>query len=100
MPKKFKTLKIREDTWKKLQYLAKVLNKSQASILSEYIEQLFGLLATYRHANVSYETEITSGRLIINVSGSNRLVFGIAKSDEEAMKEITEKLSLEGQVNE
>lgn len=72
----FVTLQIHKEAKSQIEYLAKLLNKPQCTFLDELIYQMFVLGASYKSANVKYESRVTSGELIVNFYGDSRLVSG------------------------
>lgn len=94
MAKKFKNLKIREQTKERLQVIARMLNKSQAQVLSEYINELFSLMTIFKpmsQVNIKYDSSVLGEVLRIYLSGASTLVHGTAPNDEIAREQIVDE---------
>ncbi len=72
----FSTLQIPRPTKEQIEFLAKTLGKSQTQFLKELIYQMYVLGVSYKTANVSYDSRITTGELTVTFSGNSRLIHG------------------------
>ena len=97
MNKDFKNVAIHKSTYDKARLLAKIQDRSIASVVEDLISKVFDVAGTFTEANLEFETCITESRLVIEVKGRNRLITGSFEvpaniSEAKETKEIRKRL--------
>jgi len=88
MNPKFTQVAVLKTTNDKLNFLSRILDRSKANLISEFVDNLFQVLGTYDpnlKANLEFETHIGSSLVTIYIKGSgrNRLKTGTMTPYEE-----------------
>lgn len=87
MKTNFKRVAIHESSHEMVRFLAKVTDRSIASILEEMIEQIFNISMTYEKCNLEYS--IDGNKVSIEITGRNNMITGEVKSpDAEAESKV------------
>jgi len=91
MNKDFKNVAIHKSTYDKARLLAKIQDRSIASVVEDLISKVFDVAGTFTEANLEFETCITESRLVIEVKGRNRLITGSFEVPTSATDKQTDK---------
>jgi hypothetical protein len=89
MGQKFEAVRVTEETHQQAKFLAEKSGKSISKVVSELVGCAFQIGCTFSQLNLSYEYEISTSRVTIQVEGSNNLVL----RDELMPKEVLEEES-------
>ena len=77
MVKSFKTIKIDEETYEQLKLISKRLNKPSSRVLGEIMEKLHEIAIEFDEGcNLSFESRVSTGILVIQTLGRNKLLTG------------------------
>ena len=83
MHKNFKNVAIHKSAHEQARFLAKLQDRSIASVVEELIERVFQIAMCYEKegVNVDFETCVTDSKLIITVTGRSKLTVGSFEVD-------------------
>lgn len=97
--KKFEAIRVTSEVHEQAKFLAEKSGKSISKAVSEIIGSVFQVACTFSSLNLSYEYEISSSRVTIQIEGSNNLKSGSlivddSVSDDEVAKQIKKRLKV------
>jgi hypothetical protein len=84
MKKKFKNVGISETAHEEARFLSKITDRAIGSIFEEYIDYLFNIGCTFEKANLEFEVDGDSFKVI--VSGRSNMLVGEQKMPKEVLE--------------
>ena len=96
MPKKrFKSIKIDENGYDYLSFIADRLNQKKSVFLRRLLDEVFEIMSTYRKGSAVLFYDGTMNQLILTSSGDSILEFGVRPVDPETAKKEAETPPIE-----